>query len=794
MTARCVLATLLLLQGCVKIHESVRYNDVPGERRTELRDRGAPVFRPTSLAWSEGTTAELAIEQHRPCRLVRVETVTREVTRTRVATANSTYHALLLVTELLAALVAVGVGPYLLATGETFEDRAAGGAATGVGGLLLGGFTWTALAARDRGPNPVAIFPRVTPIRVRTCDHAPASDLRLTARLLGREIPLGATGTEGVLRVDLAPLVPTELLEEMTSLDELRILSGRQVLGEIEVGPLIGLADEHEWQRALRLDSRDAFARYLARFARGRHSVEATVRLGAIDSEAAWQAAVAADTAEAYRGYLRRHAASEHAEEARAMVAYHEALSADTVAAWQAFLRDHPGHARSLFAQLRLAELTADSDGDGILDVRDLCVAEAETHNGHDDADGCPDVDPSELAVLPPASDVVWAPRGELPADTVAVAADATDPGWLWLVTASGRVLRMRLGSSRVEPVARVPVAARSVHALPGGLVVVGGSGAVWLVTSAGGVRWVDRLLGDSARVAHAVTCDRTRLLLATPSGLFAVGLDGSIELTAPGEFVHVVCAGEVPFGVLADGSILRVAGGGPRAIGTLGGPAHAVAHFDGAFYFARAGVVLRWLDGQTTPVRAGLPARLVARALLVIGAELYLLATDGTVLRLLDGAWRPALPGVEGMSVKWLLATRRGEPLMLAFAGRPVLLGKAEVRGRRVLAGAVLFATDSAEAGPDLVPAVRRIHAEWRERPARRIRIEGHTDSRGGRGHNLRLSLARAATVRALLVEQGVPAWAISTAGYGPDRPVADNQREEGRRRNRRVEVAFIE
>ncbi|MBI5256115.1 MAG: OmpA family protein [Burkholderiales bacterium] len=74
-----------------------------------------------------------------------------------------------------------------------------------------------------------------------------------------------------------------------------------------------------------------------------------------------------------------------------------------------------------------------------------------------------------------------------------------------------------------------------------------------------------------------------------------------------------------------------------------------------------------------------------------------------------------------------------------------------------------------------------------------RRFEIVGHTDSDGARPQNLLLSAARAESVKAYLVQRGIPASALVTTGVGPDRPVADNTSAEGRARNRRIEFRLL-
>lgn len=73
-------------------------------------------------------------------------------------------------------------------------------------------------------------------------------------------------------------------------------------------------------------------------------------------------------------------------------------------------------------------------------------------------------------------------------------------------------------------------------------------------------------------------------------------------------------------------------------------------------------------------------------------------------------------------------------------------------------------------------------------------VRIEGHTDNRGPREYNQTLSERRAMLVRAYLIERGIDPERLKYVGFGPDRPVADNNTEEGRAENRRVEFHIEE
>lgn len=73
------------------------------------------------------------------------------------------------------------------------------------------------------------------------------------------------------------------------------------------------------------------------------------------------------------------------------------------------------------------------------------------------------------------------------------------------------------------------------------------------------------------------------------------------------------------------------------------------------------------------------------------------------------------------------------------------------------------------------------------------KVRIEGHTDSRGPETVNARLSQARADAVRAYLIEQGIEPLRLDAVGYGERRPVASNRTGRGRAKNRRVEFVIV-
>jgi len=105
-------------------------------------------------------------------------------------------------------------------------------------------------------------------------------------------------------------------------------------------------------------------------------------------------------------------------------------------------------------------------------------------------------------------------------------------------------------------------------------------------------------------------------------------------------------------------------------------------------------------------------------------------------------------------------------------------------------ISGGVLFLTGKFDLLPSAKDQINKVAAALKDQGYPPIRIEGHTDSVGSADDNRKLSQQRADAVKDQLVSQGYPAAKITTAGLGPDHPVADNGTPEGRANNRRVEI----
>ena len=104
-----------------------------------------------------------------------------------------------------------------------------------------------------------------------------------------------------------------------------------------------------------------------------------------------------------------------------------------------------------------------------------------------------------------------------------------------------------------------------------------------------------------------------------------------------------------------------------------------------------------------------------------------------------------------------------------------------------------VNFAFNKATLTPNARSILDGVSTELLAHPALRIEVGGHTDGKGSASYNLRLSDSRAAAVKDYLVSRKVDAGHLSSHGYGKTMPIADNNTDEGRELNRRVELKII-
>jgi len=110
------------------------------------------------------------------------------------------------------------------------------------------------------------------------------------------------------------------------------------------------------------------------------------------------------------------------------------------------------------------------------------------------------------------------------------------------------------------------------------------------------------------------------------------------------------------------------------------------------------------------------------------------------------------------------------------------------DVRGHVALY--INFDFDKADIRPESQPIIDEIVKLLKNNPGLNLTVEGHTDNIGAPDYNRRLSDARARSVAAALTARAIVDSRLKAVGHGQDKPIADNNAEEGRAKNRRVEL----
>ena len=105
-------------------------------------------------------------------------------------------------------------------------------------------------------------------------------------------------------------------------------------------------------------------------------------------------------------------------------------------------------------------------------------------------------------------------------------------------------------------------------------------------------------------------------------------------------------------------------------------------------------------------------------------------------------------------------------------------------------LNGNVLFAYNQSDLMPEARSELDSLMAKLQNTDVVSVKVVGHTDSQGSDAYNQKLSERRASSVAAYLLSQGLAPNKLTSEGRGESQPVADNDTEEGRAQNRRVEL----
>jgi len=194
--------------------------------------------------------------------------------------------------------------------------------------------------------------------------------------------------------------------------------------------------------------------------------------------------------------------------------------------------------------------------------------------------------------------------------------------------------------------------------------------------------------------------------------------------------------------------------------------------------------------DGQIPSADAhALPEAVQLAALTGMG-DIYNSPSETWVIRQADRVvWINLFVGNE--SGAWSIVEQKSLVTTAGLLPAEQLAQKINADGR--VAIPVNFDIDKTDILTSSTPQIDAVAELLRAQPGLRLSVEGHTDNSGAPAHNKTLSEGRARSVVAALTAKGVAADRLQARGLGNEKPVADNANDDGRARNRRVELVRL-
>lgn len=157
---------------------------------------------------------------------------------------------------------------------------------------------------------------------------------------------------------------------------------------------------------------------------------------------------------------------------------------------------------------------------------------------------------------------------------------------------------------------------------------------------------------------------------------------------------------------------------------------------------------------------------------------------------KITKGGQEVTVQAEKGNGLIWLRIVEKKAMEQYIVADAAAMGGDLKSTGHVALYG-IFFDTNKSEVKPESKPALEEIAKLLAQNPAFKLKVVGHTDMTGSLEANMKLSQARGeAVVQALVSQHGVAPARLKGYGVGPLSPVASNDTEEGRAKNRRVEL----
>jgi outer membrane protein OmpA-like peptidoglycan-associated protein len=152
------------------------------------------------------------------------------------------------------------------------------------------------------------------------------------------------------------------------------------------------------------------------------------------------------------------------------------------------------------------------------------------------------------------------------------------------------------------------------------------------------------------------------------------------------------------------------------------------------------------------------------------------------------DYAIAVSSPGYLFHSENFIIAAAEG----FKQVEKDILLKRIEV-GSSIVLKNIFFDFDKSTLREVSYTELNRLLELLVKSPNLKIEISGHTDNKGSRGYNKRLSLSRAKSVVNYLIDKGIDKNRLEFKGFGFDKPIASNDTDDGRQLNRRTEFTII-